>query len=156
MIAIRLLMAALASLSLAGACECSDPTVQNAKERANVIFRGTITALRPLRPTDKRVWIGDPGDTGKIAVFRVARVWKGEVGPVFEMPAIQEGGGCWGFAPQFLKLGTELIVYAFRVEGAYFTGICSRTNLPKFATKDFEELGPGEPPRPSPARSNSK
>src|SRR5438309_2337916 len=102
--AIRILTAAIASLGIIYACDCDEPTVPVAKQRAQVVFRGTITALRPTKKTT-----GEAGDTGKVAVFRVSRVWKGEVGQTFEMPAVVESGGCWGFAPEFLKVGAELI-----------------------------------------------
>ena len=150
-IAIRFLALALASLSMARACECSDPTVQDAKQRATVIFHGTITALRS---TDKRSPMGI--DTGKVATFRVARVWKGEVGPVFEMPAVVAGGDCWGFSDRLLKVASDLIVYAVRIEGMYYTTLCSRTQFVKFATKDLEELVVGELPKTSSVRSTSK
>jgi len=151
MIAVRLLTVALVSLGVAHACECSEPTVSDAKKRATVIFRGTITALRP---TNKRSPFGV--DTGKVAVFRVTRVWKGEVGSVFEMPAVTEDGGCWGFSERFLKTASDILVYAFREEGTYYTSICSRTQFINFAAKDLEELGPGHPPKPSQGRSNLK
>jgi hypothetical protein len=152
MIAVRILTLALASLGVAHACECSDPTVLVAKQRATVVFRGTITALRP---TGKRPAFD--GDTGKIAVFRVSRVWKGEVGQTLEMPAAEEAGGCWGFAPQFLKLGAELIVYARRLAGMeYETNVCSRTQFVKYAAEDFKELGPGEEPKPPTPLRNPK
>jgi hypothetical protein len=145
MIAIRLLTLAFASLGVSRACTCSDPTVVVAKQRAAVVFRGVITALRP---TGKHPRFD--GDTGKIAVFRVSRVWKGEVGPTFEMPASEEAGGCWGFAAPFLKVGAELIVYARRLDGMeYETNICSRTRFVRYAAEDFKVLGPGEEPKPT-------
>jgi hypothetical protein len=90
-------------------CDCSEPTVQEAKQRSDIVFRGTII---DLRPTIKRPSLGR--DIGKMAVFRTSRVWKGNVGRTLEMRAIEEAGGCWGFSPQFLKVGVELIVYAFK------------------------------------------
>jgi hypothetical protein len=60
------------------------------------------------------------------------------------MRAIEEAGGCWGFSPEFLTLGAELIVYASQADGEYQTSFCSRTRFVKYASKDLEELGPGE------------
>jgi len=65
------------------------------------------------------------------------------------MRAIEEAGGCWGFSSELLKLGAELIVYASQPDGEYQTSICSRTRSVKYASKDFEELGPGEGPKQS-------
>ncbi len=88
-------------------------------------------------------------------MFRVARVWKGEVGPDFEMPAVVAGGDCWGFSDRFLKIASDIIVYAVRIEGTYYTTLCSRTQFVKLAVKDLKELGPGEKPTPS-SKPNSK
>jgi hypothetical protein len=146
MIATRIITVAFASLGVSHACTCSDPTVLVAKQRSQAVFRGTITALRPTGKDYKaeRAF----GDTEKIAVFRVSRIWKGEVGPTFEMPAVVEFGGCWGFVPQFLKVGAELLVYAQRPPGMdYQTNICSRTRFIKYAEKDLAELGVGEEPK---------
>jgi len=148
MTAIRILTVAFASLGAANACVCDEPTVLVAKQRSQAVFRGTITVLRPTNKDYKaeRVF----GDTDKIAVFRVSRVWKGKVRQTFEMPAVVEFGSCWGFAPQFLKVGAELIVYAQRIPRMdYQTNICSRTRLIEYAGKDLEELGPGEEPKPA-------
>jgi hypothetical protein len=139
------LFLAMMSGGLVSACICGDPTVQAATEDADVVFRGTLIALRP---TNKRTGFEGPGFTPKIAVFRVSRVWKGDVEPIFEMPAMSEDSTCRGFASGFLKVGAELIVYAFRSEGEYFTGVCTRTRFMKYAAKDFQELGPGEEPKP--------
>jgi len=152
MFAIRLLTLAFASLRVSDACTCSDPTVLVAKQRAAVVFRGVITALRP---TGKQPRFD--GDAIKMAVFRVSRVWKGEVGQTFEMPAAEEGGGCWGFDSQLLKVGAELVVYARRtVKMGYETNICSRTKFVKYAAGDFKELGPGEEPKRTASSHNPK
>jgi hypothetical protein len=61
------------------------------------------------------------------------------------MPAAEDAGGCWGFKPAFLRLGSDLIVYATRQpDGEYYTGICTRTRFSKDAI-DLEDLGQGEP-----------
>jgi hypothetical protein len=113
-----------------------------------VIFRATLVALRPsTRPQG----FGDTFDTGKVAVFRVSRVWKGSIGQTFEMPALLETSGCWGFSSSHLKIGNDLLVFAFRVPGEtpsasiFETTICSRTALAK-ENQDLEELGLGYAP----------
>ena len=77
-----------------------------------MVFRGTIAELRDL-----------PGSKLQVAVFRVSRVWKGDVGPTFEMPAMKEGVACIGFWPDYLKVGNDLLLYASRFPGGreYFT-----------------------------------
>src|SRR5580700_2520744 len=96
----------------ASACDCSTPPVQQAKTLADVVFRGTIIALRP---STKPLGVGS--ETERVAVFRVSRVWKGEVGPTFEMPAQEETGSCVGFWADLLKEGNELVLYATQWPG---------------------------------------
>lgn len=138
------------SVSVVSACTCEAPGAQEAKALADVVFRGTIIAMRDsTEPSLSRA------DT-KIAVFRVTRVWKGEVKPAFEMPAYEERSACWGFWPRLLKVGNELLVYARRLDGAtpgafiFITSICSRTALIE-NNKDLGELGDGYEPGKSPA-----
>jgi hypothetical protein len=134
------------------ACDCSDPSLQEISARADVIFRGTIVALRPSTGTQG---FGDTFDTGKIAVFHVVRVWKGKLGPTFEMPAVEETSACWGFWPSLLKVGNDLLVFAFRIPNEttgtflFETTICSRT-APAKGNRDLEELGAGSEPAKSP------
>lgn len=137
------------SIGAVNACECMGSTVQLGKDGGQVVFRGTVIALRPA--PKRRV----PGDTGRIAVFRVSRVWKGKVGEIFEMPADEATAACWGFSP-LLAVGDELLVFAHQLWGSdYATNFC-RTKRVKFASKDLEELGPGEEPKPAtPLRQKS-
>jgi hypothetical protein len=123
-------------------CDCVAPSVRGAKKHAEVVFRGTIIGFRGST-------VDDAGLIGpaKIAVFRVTRVWKGQVGPDFEMAAFAEGAACIGFWPSFLRVGNDLLVYAYQINGPpYITDICSRTQLAS-ATKDFTQLGPGHEPK---------
>jgi len=64
------------------------------------------------------------------------------------MPAIKETIGCTGFWPDWLKVGNDLIVYAFRIvqTGNYVTDICSRTGFAA-TSKDLSELGSGRQPK---------
>jgi hypothetical protein len=124
------------SASLALGCDCASLTVNEAKKYAEVVFRGTITDI----------------SAGKV-VFRVDRVWKGDVGRTFDMPEFIEGAACLGFHGWMLKAGNDLLVYAGRLHRSsndedYFTSICTRTNLSSDAGEDFSKLGKGKPPRP--------
>jgi hypothetical protein len=96
-------------------------------------------------------------ESGKVIVFQIVRVWKGELGPTFEMPAWEEGGACTGFRASSLKVGTELLVYANRwpksddppfssFPDTFATSICMRT-APIERTKDVDELGQGYLPK---------
>jgi len=130
------------------ACSCREPSVEDKKNHSDVVFRGTITALRDAeKPAG--ISAGWGRDTKKIAVFRVSRVWKGEVGQSFEMPAVQETSVCFGFWPPFLKVGNDLLIYASHSifsESEYYTSICG-FHKPASAAKDLEELGPGQEPQ---------
>jgi len=127
------------STGICSACSCAISTTRVAKDEAGVVFRGTITALRDAGKSDPK----------KIAIFRVSRVWKGEVGQTFEMPAVEETSMCVGFWPSLLKVGNDLLVYAkqWPRSAEYYTTICTRTRLVKDAKEDFDDLGPGETPK---------
>src|SRR5882762_7130859 len=95
---LRLCFTTLGVIGIAHACGCIEPSVQAKKEDADVIFRGTIIALRHAKAaTDlSSGWVRD---TKMMAVFSVSRVWKGDVGETFEMPAVEETAACIGFWP---------------------------------------------------------
>ena len=98
-------------------CECAPSTVNEAKARAEVVFRGTITDV-----------------SGGNVYFRVVRVWKGDIGRTFVMPEFPESSACIGFLPKWLQVGNDLLVFASRLhrypgDDDYFTDICSGTSL---------------------------
>lgn len=115
-----------------------------------MVFRGTIVELKN---SDRALTIpsGLVDDTRKMAVFRISRVWKGEVGETFEMPAVRETSACMGFWPSYLRVGSELIVYANKHGSEYYTSICGNHKPVKDANgkdaKDLSELGAGEEPK---------
>jgi hypothetical protein len=126
-------------------CSCLPPiTAGIAGDNADVVFRGTITALRDVQkalPSGERY-------TRRIAVFRVDRVWKGRIGPTFEMTAPPESEPCIGLEPSYFKVGNDLLVYANGTPKlGYRLPPCSRTALAENAKSDFGELGPGQEPR---------
>jgi len=145
----KLLIVSALSIGSVYGCSCKEPTVQQAKSGAEVVFRGTIIAMRDADPNAKVPTYGAK-DTKKIEVFRVERVWQGQVGQVFEMRALEETSMCIGFIPSHLRIGNDLLVYASRVSNGpdYYTNTCTRTALAK-NTKDFDELGPGKEPSPN-------
>jgi len=132
----RLAAVALFGANLAHACECQPrPSVLDALKGADIVFRGRVTGFRGA---GKGAWL---------VIFTVERVWKGDVPHTFEMPAKKEMADCEGFAEDFLKGGTDLLVYAFKNQGQYSVSICSRTAYAATA-RDFTELGPGIEPNP--------
>ncbi len=139
-----LLLGALFSVGAFG-CSCIGPTLGRAKESAEIVFRGTITDFKKaetppeLGKTVQGTW--------RIAIFQVTRVWKGDIGKTFEMPALAETSACLGFWPSFLEVGNDLLVFASRYGGTdYVTSICTRTRLAKNAKIDLWRLGPGKEP----------
>jgi hypothetical protein len=142
---LRAVTVLLFASSATWACSCREITVKEASDHADVVFRGTIVSFR-----DSAKDFGIPGvfkGTKKLAVFHVTRVWKGDVGQTFEMPAVEELAACTGFWSKFLKEDTELLVYANRArrDSEYYTSICTRTALAS-KSKDYEELGSGKEP----------
>jgi hypothetical protein len=129
----RLATTFILGAGIAFSCECRDLTVQDARNLADIVFRGWITGFRNI------------GNGTRSAVFAVDRVWKGDVPKILEMPEIKGGADCQGF-PVTLEVGKALLVYAFR-NGArgYRTTICSRTAIAA-RSKDFSELGTGHEP----------
>jgi hypothetical protein len=84
---IRLVFALGVSIQRGTACDCIRLPVKVARRGAEIIFEGTVAAVRP---SDRHE---------RVATFKVARVWKGNVSEIFEMIAIQEEGSCYGFGP---------------------------------------------------------
>jgi|SRR5579863_3064934 len=136
----RALLAGLLAGS-AYACECREPSVQAKRDGSDIVFRGTVIAFResPIR--------ADKGPmaryTGRIAIFRVVRVWKGEVSQTLEMPEALETTACIGFGNP-LKTGEDLLVYASRIGSDYYTAICGLYKGAK--SKDLKKLGRGKEP----------
>jgi hypothetical protein len=92
------------SISTCLCAQCDDVEISTkvAKRGSDLVFQGTIQEFR-----------GSGADRN--VVFRVSRVWKGRVGPTFEMPAIQTGGSlCTAFWNGLLAPGNELVVFASR------------------------------------------
>ena len=92
-------------------CDCVGLSVNEAKKAAEVVFRGTIIDV----------------SAGKV-IFRVDRVWKGNVRPTFDMPEFIEGAACLGFHERMLKVGSDLLVYATRLHRSSTTKIISRAS----------------------------
>src|SRR6185295_14606909 len=120
-------------------CECSEPSVQAKRDDSDIVFRGTVTTFRESPPrTDKGPTVRY---TGRIPVFNVVRIWKGEVGRTLEMPEALETTACTGFWTS-LKEGEDLLVYARRIGSEYYTAICGFYKAGK--SKDLKKLGPGK------------
>lgn len=138
----------LLASGLCYACDGDEESVQVKRHYADIIFRGTIVELRDAsKPAPLFGY-----DTKKTVVFRVSRVWKGQVGQTFEMPGVTETSDCTGFSPELLKVGEDLLVYASRLATSeYLTSICGNHKPAKYAEQDFKALGRGkEPQRPNP------
>lgn len=136
----------LLASGLCHACSCSEQSVQVKRDRAQIIFRGTIVELREFSKLARLFG----HDTKRTVVFRVSRVWKGQVGQTFEMPAVEERAACIGFTSHLLKVGEDLLVYALRFGGPeYATSICGNHKRATDAEQDFKTLGPGQEPQRS-------
>jgi hypothetical protein len=130
------------NLESALGCDCAPVSLNQARSRAEVVFRGTITDIR-----------------GGNVSFRVDRVWKGDVGRTFNMPDFPETSACIGFLDKWLQVGDDLVVFAWRVhrypgDNEYVTDICTRTGLASEAGDALEKLGRGRLPRNSPTPSS--
>jgi hypothetical protein len=133
---VRLILAAFASTCLFAQCDDIELPAKKAKQFSEVVFRGTIERF------------GGSGDN-RTVIFRVSRVWKGRVGPTFEMPAIEtDGGFCNAFWRGTLVQGNELVVYSshFPPGSNDYLPMRSKTMLVSRA-KDLSQLGRGRKPK---------
>lgn len=113
-------------------CDTIDIPARQAKQISEVVFRGTVTDIQAT-------------GLDRTVIFQVSRVWKGPVGPTFEMLALE--GVCLGFPPGLLTVGNELMVYASRQGSpATYFPLRQMTTLVSLA-KGIKELGPGHRPR---------
>jgi hypothetical protein len=78
--AVRFLIALFMCTCALAQCDDIYVSPKQAKHFSEVVFQGTIDGFK-----------GSGVD--RIVIFHVNRVWKGPVGPIFEMPAIETGGG---------------------------------------------------------------
>ena len=125
-----------ASIGVGLACDCVRLPVKEAKRGADIVFRGTVVAMRGSETHQP------------VATFKVVRVWKGDVTEIFEMPAIQEVHGCLGFGPT-VEVGADLLIYAHRLvpsELDYFPMTC-QTELAAKAMDQIQQLGFGRKPK---------
>jgi hypothetical protein len=118
--------------AIASACSCAPQTVEQSKAQADVVFRGKIVEFR------------ESVELGRIAVFRVDRVWKGSVSKTIEMLTAE--GLCFGFGRDMVRIGAELLVYGSGSKDLYVPDVCSRTAFAR-GNPDIDELGKGTPPK---------
>lgn len=88
------------------ACSCIQPTVEDARSRADAVFLGTVKKVTVLQSNN-------PGS--KVLVeFTVSRVWKGKLTKEVEMQSMLETSSCEGFLKDDLVVGKQLLVFAHR------------------------------------------
>jgi hypothetical protein len=132
-------MLALAGLSsLLCACDCIREPAEDALGFSEVAFRGRVEGFR------------DSGNGYRLVIFKVDRVWKGKIGPTFEMPAVESDELCWAWPPSMLKTGTEIVVFANHMQGGThpqeFYPMRCETSLPR-DLPDLRKLGRGHKPK---------
>ena len=143
---VKIAIVFLVLVQMAQASFCRPVSASEALGKADIVFRGTIIDIHNPQNDPLTIVIQHPP---RRVVFRVNRVWKGEIGETFEMPAIENPGGITiGFSRGLLVVGNDLLVYAYRIRGTadYTTDICTRTTLASDAD-DFRELGRGTAPQ---------
>jgi hypothetical protein len=134
---LRLVFVLFAATCLFAQCDDIEVSTKAAKRVSEVVFQGTVEGFR-----------GSGID--RTVAFRVSRVWKGQVGPTFEMPAIETDGGlCTAFWRGLLAIGNELVVYAsrrFMPDGKEYLPLRSKTT-PVSRARDLSALGRGHAPK---------
>lgn len=134
----RLLLITFTSSCLFAQCDDVAVPAKQARRYSDVVFQGTVEGFK-----------GSGVD--RTVIFRVTRVWKGRVGPTFEMLAVETAGGlCPAFWKGLLAPGNELVVYAsrpFLAEGVKdLLPIRSKSTLASQA-KDISALGHSHKPK---------
>ena len=86
------------------ACSCRAPTWEQDFAEAAVVFRGSITSVKRVS--------GGPVDR-IILRFAVLTTWKGPGGRSVIMHSEIEQAACWGFWPDLVKVGNNVVVFAF-------------------------------------------
>jgi hypothetical protein len=134
---VRFLAGLFTATYLLAQCDDINVTPKQAKGFSEVVFQGTIDGFK-----------GSGVD--RTVIFRVIRVWKGPVGPTFEMPAIETDGElCNAFWRGLLVVGNELVVYASHLRSPNrneYLPMRGKSILVSRAT-DIGELGRGHKPR---------
>jgi len=133
----RFLAVLFTATSLLAQCDDVEVSAKEAKRFSELVFQGTIEGFR-----------GSGVD--RTVMFRVSRVWKGQVGRAFEMPAIEtDGEFCTAFWRGLLVVGNELVVYASRLPSSNRREYLlwrGKTTLVSRA-KDISQLGRGHKPK---------
>ena len=124
-------MGVLGLQDVALACTCAQPpSVQEGLKLADAVFLGLVERF-------------ELADAGRIATFRVRRVWKG---PESSRVQVTTGGGDGDCGYHFIA-GMEYLVYARQgARNILRTNICTRTKRASGeAVDDLKALGPGTP-----------
>ena len=84
-------------------CSCSAPVWEKDFAESSMVFRGKVSALTKIS--------GAP--TGRIIVrFAVLANWKGAAQDFVTMHTELEQAACWGFGPDLVQVGNDLLVFA--------------------------------------------
>lgn len=130
------------------ACTCGDLMIAEQRNNATVVFIGT--AIKKIRSDAVKA-------NGVQVIFKVRRVWKGDVS---KEVAVYTGatGDLYAFedlcAPLF-KVGKAYVVFALG-SGKLETDVCTGTVLARYATGTIRELGKSYRPKNRVIRSRSQ
>jgi hypothetical protein len=129
-LAVLLVMAAgFAAMPDARACTCHRPDVAQAKNRADVVFAGTVEDVTVV--DEPKSW-----EPRIIVRFKVDRVWKGPVEREFTMHSHFESSSCAGFFRALAKPGESLLVYGYGVPAKAWkrNGLAGSDNAGSYTT----------------------
>lgn len=136
----RVLAGTLLAVSLGVACTSVQLPITDVVKNVDALFRGTITGYR------------DSGKGYKIAVLRVSRVWKGQIGQVAEIstfPGYSEEA-CHLGEDKLLDVGSDVIIFARKTKGQrQLVGYWASFLATAAAIEYLADLGPGQAPRGS-------
>jgi len=134
---LQLVMLFFVSLELTYAMQCDCASGPEDKRGAEIVFRGKVVAFHEF------------AKDSRVVVFRVIRVFNGDLTETFEMPALENGVACFGFNPGMLRIGNELLVYASSFGSKRPADLSVRCATKLWSeTNDVRKLGRGKKPMP--------
>jgi hypothetical protein len=98
------------------ACSCRPPQApKEALKDADAVFSGQVVDIEET----------NEGINSLKVRFDVSRVWKGPETPITIVNTAMQGTAC-GYS---FKKGEKYLVYAYKRDGLFHTGVCTRTKL---------------------------
>jgi hypothetical protein len=118
--------------SVAQACSCAPESIHSLFATLGFVFEGTVDGRAFPLPSNAS------GQRQHAVVFKVGRVWKGDVGPAFNVVYPVPSGANCGAAP---KEGETLLIGAYVEAGRPSANSCTLMNMNQPTLDHVRSLG---------------